>query len=84
MGYLVPNPDFLIPYIRLEAVASSRIEGTQASLSELFYFEAAVETPKPSSDVVEVKNYLAALNYSLERLNTLPLSLRPSANSMNV
>ncbi len=77
IGYLVPNPDFLvIPYTRLEAVASSRIEGTQASLSELFYYDAAPEKPKPTDDIVEVKNYLAALNHGLDRLNSLPLSLR--------
>ena len=41
-GRLLPNPYFLIgPYVRREAVASSRIEGTQASLSDLFYFEAS-------------------------------------------
>ncbi len=77
IGYLVPNPDFLImPYMRLEAVASSRIEGTQASLSELFYFEAASEYVRPTDDIVEVRNYLTALRYGIERLKTLPLSLR--------
>lgn len=77
IGYLVPNPNFLvIPYTRLEAIASSRIEGTQTSLSELFYFEAASEKPQATDDVIEVKNYLKALNHGLERLKTLPLSLR--------
>ena len=42
VGVLLPNPDLLItPYIKREAVLSSKIEGTQASLSDLFYFEAA-------------------------------------------
>lgn len=77
IGYLVPNPDFLvIPYTQLEAVASSRIEGTQASFSELLYFEAATEKPPPRDDVLEVRNYVLALHYGLERLKTLPLSLR--------
>ncbi|HVU10191.1 MAG TPA: Fic/DOC family N-terminal domain-containing protein, partial [Phototrophicaceae bacterium] len=77
VGHTIPNPDFLIiPYTRLEAVTSSRIEGTQASLSELFYFEAALEHPRPSNDLQEVINYLNALNYGLERLKSLPLSLR--------
>lgn len=77
IGYLVPNPDFLvIPYTRLEAVASSRIEGTQTSISELFYFEADVEKPAPSVDVIEVQNYLNALNFGIEQLNSLPLILR--------
>ena len=60
----------------MEAIASSRIEGTQASLSELFYFEAATESPKPSVDVLEVNNYRKALDYGINRLNELPLSLR--------
>ena len=77
IGYLVPNTDFLvIPYTRLEAVASSRIEGTQASLSELFYFEAVDETPRITDDVKEVTSYLAALYYGLELLKELPISLR--------
>jgi Fic family protein len=77
IGYLVPNPDFLvIPYTRLEAVASSKIEGTQTSLSELFYYEAADNKPHATDDVVEVKNYVIALNHGLQRLKTLPLSLR--------
>jgi Fic family protein len=59
IGRWVPNPDFLIiPYTRLEAVASSRIEGTQTSLSELFYFEAANERPELTNDIFEVRNYL--------------------------
>jgi Fic family protein len=76
-GYQIPNPDVLIiPYTRLEALASSRIEGTQASLSELFYFEAADENQTDKIDIVEVKNYLKALNNGLELLSELPLSLR--------
>jgi Fic family protein len=75
------NPHLLIrPFIRREAVLSSRIEGTQASLSDLFFFEAAEargERPNPSSsDVSEVANYARSLEYGLERLSTLPLSLR--------
>ncbi|MCA9896034.1 MAG: Fic family protein [Anaerolineae bacterium] len=77
VGYTVPNPDFLvIPYTRLEAVASSRIEGTQASLSELFFFEADQTEQRPTLDVLEVSNYLAALDYGIERLKTLPISAR--------
>lgn len=76
-GYQIPNPDVLIiPYTRLEALASSRIEGTQASLSELFYFEASEENQIDTIDIVEVKNYLKALNKGLELLSELPLSLR--------
>ena len=77
LEYTVPNPNFLvIPYTRMEAIASSRIEGTQASLSELFFFEAATEKTLPTQDILEVKNYLNALYYGLERIRELPLSLR--------
>ena len=77
LGYTIPNPSLLvIPYTRLEAVASSRIEGTQASLSELFYFEAANKNRVPTVDLLEVKNYLDALLYGLNRIQELPLSLR--------
>lgn len=78
----LPNPHLLIgPFVRREAVLSSRIEGTQASLSDLFYFEAApLEKTdlwkKTPSDVREVANYVKALEYALKRIEELPLSLR--------
>ena len=77
IGRTLPNPHLLIdPFIRREAVSSSRIEGTQASLSDLFFFEA-LPSPKPKvGDVVEVLNYVKALEYGLNRLKTLPMSLR--------
>lgn len=72
----LPNPHlFINSFLRREAVLSSRIEGTQASLSDLFFFEAAGEQQK-QSDVQEVINYVKALNYGIERLNELPLSVR--------
>ncbi len=76
-GRLLPNPYFLIgPYIRREAVSSSRIEGTQASLDDLFFFEAAeMEKPKVP-DVHEVRNYVRAMEYGIERLKELPVSIR--------
>jgi len=76
-GRLLPNPYLLIaPYIRREAVSSSRIEGTQASLNDLFFFEAA-ETESPSiADVREVNNYVRAMEYGLKRLKKLPISVR--------
>lgn len=75
------NPHLLIrPFIQREAVLSSRIEGTQASLSDVFFFQAAETPGEPqkttSSDVVEVMNYARTLEYGMERLSTLPLSLR--------
>lgn len=76
LSKLIPNPNLLVaPYIRKEAVQSSRIEGTQASLSDIFYYEATKEEPK-HSDVMEVLNYVKAMNYGLLRLKELPLSLR--------
>lgn len=76
LGKLIPNPNLLVaPYIRKEAVQSSRIEGTQASLSDLFYYEVSKEKPK-HADVLEVLNYVRAMNHGLSRLRELPLSLR--------
>ena len=76
-GRTLLNPYLLIgPYTRREAVSSSRIEGTEASLSDLFYFEAA-ETEKPKvSDVKEVKNYVKAMEAGIKRLKDLPISVR--------
>jgi Fic family protein len=78
----LPNPHLLIaPFVRREAVLSSQIEGTRASLSDLFFFEAGPALAKTSDsatsgDVREVENYVRALDYGLERLESLPVSLR--------
>lgn len=73
----LPNPHLLIgPFIRREAVLSSRIEGTQASLSDLLYFEASGAIDPKSPDVREVSNYVRAMEYGLARLKKLPVSLR--------
>lgn len=76
-GRLLANPYLLIaPYVRREAVSSSRIEGTQASLNDLFFFEAS-ESEKPKvPDVREVKNYVRAMEYGIDRLKELPISIR--------
>ena len=73
-----PFPRLLIqPFMRREAVLSSRIEGTRATLAELYTYESAqLSFLEPDSDVREVHNYVAALDYGLERLKTLPISLR--------
>lgn len=77
VGDALPNPHLLIrPFVRREAVLSSRIEGTESSLSDLLLFEAARIEPKRGSDAQEVLNYVLALEYGLERLKTLPVSLR--------
>ncbi|MCK4858809.1 MAG: Fic family protein, partial [candidate division Zixibacteria bacterium] len=76
-GRLVPNPYLLIsPYMRREAVSSSRIEGTQASLDDLFFFEAAEQEEPKVPDVREVKNYVQAMEYGSDQLKQLPVSLR--------
>ncbi len=75
LGVTLPNPHLLIyPFIRKEAVLSSRIEGTQSSLSDLLLFEATQVEKR--GDVKEVQNYVRAMEYGLKRLNELPLGLR--------
>ncbi|HET6632019.1 MAG TPA: Fic family protein [Rhodanobacteraceae bacterium] len=77
LGRVLPNPHLLIaPYLRREAVLSSRIEGTQASLADLLAEEAGQPPQAGPDDVLEVRNYVTALEYGIGRLDTLPLSLR--------
>jgi len=74
----LPSPHILVrPFIRREAVLSSRIEGTRASLVDLYHYESAqLSFFEDTSDVCEVHNYMRALDYGLERSKTLPVSLR--------
>ncbi|NCC85129.1 MAG: Fic family protein [Clostridia bacterium] len=73
----LPNPDlFVFMYVRKEAVLSSQIEGTQSSLQDLLAAEAHIYSPESPKDVDEVVNYVAAMNYGLDRLRELPLSIR--------
>ena len=68
---------FLYTYVRKEAVLSSQIEGTQSSLSDLLLFELKEAPGVPLDDVVEVSNYVAALEHGLRRLKEgFPLSNR--------
>ncbi len=70
------------PFMRREAVLSSRIEGTQAGVDDLYAFEAGQlelfggEGAAPASDAREVFNYLRALEYGLDRVRTIPVCLR--------
>lgn len=75
---LLPDKSlFLYAYIRKEAVLSSQIEGTQSSLSDLLLFELDEASGVPLDDVVEVSNYVAALEHGLTRLREgFPLSSR--------
>jgi Fic family protein len=76
-GRRLPNPHLLIrPFLRREAVLSSRIEGTQATLGELLAAEAGAAVARSPADLREVANYVVALEYGVERLRELPLSLR--------
>jgi Fic family protein len=73
----LPNPDlFVFMYVRREAVLSSQIEGTQASLMDVLEFEVQALEPGRPQDVGEVVNYVAAMNHGLDRLREMPLSLR--------
>lgn len=78
LGRHLPNPHLLItPYIRREAVLSSKIEGTKTNLAELLLDEVdprAVE--QDPDDVREVRNYVRALEHGVRQLKKLPLSLR--------
>ena len=76
-GRQLANPHLLIrPFVRREAVLSSRIEGTQATLGELLAAEAGAAVERSPADLREVGNYVVALEYGVERLRKLPLSLR--------
>ncbi len=77
LATLFPNPHLLTaPFIRREAVLSSRIEGTQASVNDLYLFEVMPTQTQERADVREVHNYVEALEYGLERIKTLPFSRR--------
>ena len=76
-GRRLSNPHLLIrPFVRREAVLSSRIEGTQATLGELLADEAGAATERAPGDLKEVRNYVVALEKGVARLDKLPLSLR--------
>jgi len=76
-GRRLPNPHLLIrPFVRREAVLSSRIEGTQATLGQLLASEAGAAVNRSPADLREVANYVVALEFGVRRLGKLPLSLR--------
>ena len=83
LGRNIPNPQLLIrPFIRREAALSSRIEGTQADVVDVYAYEAGqpslpgLKSPVPEADVKEVVNYVQALEYGLDRIQTLPIGMR--------
>ncbi|MDR3132225.1 MAG: Fic family protein [Rickettsiales bacterium] len=76
-GAKLPNPHLLIaPFAAREAVLSSRIEGTQATLGEVLAQEAGANVDRNPDDLQEVRNYISALEYGLERLKSFPLLLQ--------
>ena len=76
MGFLVPNLNHIIAmYIKKEALLSSQIEGTQASLENIFEYEGKIPI-KNINDVKEVINYIKALDYGIKRLKDFPMSVR--------
>lgn len=76
-GRGLPNPHLLMrPFVKREAVLSSRIEGTQATLGELLAADAGAPVERSPDDLREVANYVTALEHGMARLESLPLSLR--------
>lgn len=74
---VIPDPDFFVSmYVRREAVLSSQIEGTQSTLEDLLELELESDQGNRLSDAFEIANYVHAMNFGLERIQTLPLSLR--------
>ncbi len=76
---IIPNANlFVTMYVRKEAVLSSSIEGTQASLADVLQDEAGIAAPTEARahDVAEVRNYVRALDAGLAKLSSIPLSLR--------
>lgn len=75
--YTLPDADlFVYMYVRKEAVLSSQIEGTQSSLQDILAAEARIFSAERPRDVDEVVNYVRAMNHGLERLPSLPVSVR--------
>lgn len=77
MASVLPNPDwFVYGFMRQEALLSSQIEGTEASLEEVLAYEAAPSGIAMTDDIGEVINYIEAMKWGLQQLDKLPVSLR--------
>ena len=79
VGRLIPNPHLLIgPHLRLEAVLSSRIEGTKTDVEQLLRFEAGQSPPRDEAeDAQEVQNYVLAMEHGIQRVRDgFPVSIR--------
>src|SRR5437868_12682833 len=76
-GGRLPNPHILMrPFLRREAVLSSKIEGTQATLGELLAAEAGAAVDRSPEDLREVGNYVTALEHGISRLKKIPVCVR--------
>ncbi len=76
LSRLIREPELLVgPYLTREAVSSSRIEGTQTSLSEVLKSEAS-EAPTGSEDIAEVERYIQAARHGYKALEALPITFR--------
>src|ERR1700722_4649197 len=76
-GGRLPNPHVLMrPFVRREAVLSSKIEGTQATLGELLAAQAGIAVERSPDDLREVGNYVVALEHGISRLGKLPICVR--------
>lgn len=74
---VLPNPElFIAMYVKKEALLSSQIEGTQASLEGILRFEANLEPSEDINEIKEVVNYIKAMNYGIRRLQDMPMSNR--------
>lgn len=74
--YILPNPDlFVAMYIKKEALLSSQIEGTQASLQGVLEFEAKIEPRDDINEVAEVMNYIKAMHHGIEKLGFADFSI---------
>ncbi|HEV2009229.1 MAG TPA: Fic/DOC family N-terminal domain-containing protein [Burkholderiales bacterium] len=77
LGRILPSPWLIVgPAVHREAVLSSRIEGTHTSVNGLYRYEAQGLEGVEAADAREVHNYVVALEYSVKRVGSLPVSLR--------
>jgi Fic family protein len=74
---LLPDKNFfLLMFVKKDAAYSSQIEGTKATLQDAVAAEVTEEKSRLHSDVDDITHYVDALNYGIERIKTLPISLR--------